>query len=203
MGTFFWKVNFYVTFGCWIIKEEGFFFFCWGGGRLLFCAALLRTSNSMCTLPWLLLSNSALPFLCIWQHRNNTQQRSIGEHFSSSSYIHPEKLVQRETRGEKSGFLSFRKRVASLRWSTKKTHPGWMQNMCTHRRVYTVRKVRRGTAMTYLQAVFWQDMKRGEHKKVIMRKETKRIGSFFSFFSPPFCVGEKSLLESTSVLVFA
>lgn len=26
---------------------------------------------------------------------------------------------------------------------------------------------------------FWQDMKRDKHKKVIMRKETKRIGSFF------------------------
>lgn len=43
--------------------------------------------------------------------------------------------------------------------------------------------------MTYLQAVFWQDMKRGEHRKVIMRKETKRIGRFF--FLPPSVEGKK------------
>lgn len=47
--------------------------------------------------------------------------------------------------------------------------------------------------MTYLQAVFWQDMKRGEHRKVIMRKETKRIGRFF--FSPLLWRGKKFIRE--------
>lgn len=55
--------------------------------------------------------------------------------------------------------------------------------------------------MTYLQAVSWQDMKRRRAQESNNEKGDKEDWQFF--FSPPFCVGEKSLLESTSVLVFA